>query len=102
MKIGWDNCVLALGLAGGILLNPDVNKCLGLEGTLIVALGSIIVALAAAIAIAYLRAPGTKPSGSKALASVALSGGVLTMLSFITLAPERVCKLAARIVALFH
>ena len=43
MKIAWDNRVLALGLAGGILSSPEVAKSLGVLLVLIIVIGTIVI-----------------------------------------------------------
>lgn len=99
MKIAWDNCVLALGLVGGVLSNPEVNKNLTPGWTLISAIGSILAALSTAILIGYWRKEdppkgteippkdiGAPPKGWKVFLSLALSGGVLAIPSYLALA----------------
>jgi hypothetical protein len=88
IKVGWDMCVLALGIAGGVSLSPQVIRVYGEQGAAFAGFVSIAWSFRAAVLIALLRrqAPQAwwlrplRPLGALALGGAALA--IPTYLAF--------------------
>jgi len=78
-RVGWDMCILALGVAGGVCLNPDVIKRYGEPGAVIAGFFSIAVSVGCAAIILLLRRQDSprvawwSPSAALALGGAALA-----------------------------
>jgi hypothetical protein len=86
IKVGWDMCVLALGVAGGVCLSPGVIRTYGEQGAVIAGFFSIALSFGAAVLIALLRRQ--KPQSwwlrpARPLGALALGGAALTIPTYL-------------------
>lgn len=82
-KLGWDLCVLSVGLVGGIFTNSDVAG--GFKNKPALGLGisfSFLCCLAAAGLVMHVRRP-KRLTGRRALIALALGGAALAIPAFI-------------------
>jgi cyanate permease len=82
IRVGWDMCVLALGVAGGVCLNPDVIRAYGEQRAVVTGFFSMALSFGAAVGIALLRrqrpaTPWLRPV--RPLGALALGGGALAI-----------------------
>ncbi len=75
-KVGWDTCVLAMGVTGGIFSDAVIVNAYKPQGAIVIGLFSVGISLLMAILIALLR-KRNPVAGWKALAALALGGCAL-------------------------
>ncbi|MGH7409722.1 MAG: hypothetical protein ACREJ6_01480 [Candidatus Methylomirabilis sp.] len=88
IKIGWDMCVLALGVAGGVCLNRDVMRIYGDQGALVAGFSSIGLSFGAAVLIGLLRRQHPRRGWVRFLrpfGALALGGSALAIPAYLAL-----------------
>lgn len=85
MKVAWDNCVLTVGLSGGILSNHEVAGKYLPNQVGAISVISVLGTLVIAVIIAHLRRhpPNQPPTGLRTLLALALSGAALAWPSYV-------------------
>lgn len=76
-SVGWDLCVLALGVAGGVFSNPRVIGTASAEQVVVAGIFSVAISLGATVAIAFIRREKAV-TGWGATISLALGGTALS------------------------
>jgi hypothetical protein len=83
VDVGWDTCVLAMGVIGGVFAVPEVAQRLG-NWYLVAVISAFVLSLGSAVGIAYIK-KAKPPTGKKALGALALGGASLALPSYIAM-----------------
>lgn len=83
-RIGWDLCVLALGVAGSVFSLPQIISAYSPELAVVLGWLSMALSLGGAVVIAHLKRTRVFPA-ARTCASVLIGGGALVLPSYALL-----------------